>query len=339
MKASRRSLRLRRFDGSPISPEVRLDPSSPFLFLSDLHFGDGSRTDLFAGQDARLVDFLDQHRHRVEALVFLGDVIDLPQAGWAKRVIRAHEEVIEYLRELVAARRVIFVRGNHDWWVDYEGIFPGATCCEAVLIGERNLAWHGHQADMHMHPGRAGAMAKTYLHALAERMVGTRLVPPLERHDSRANRVTLSLAVGWARLSLVRAAWHRSRARIERAEALEGNVHYLARSVCGDPADLHGATVRGVLGEDLDAVLCGHSHIPGVTHTDRGIYANTGTWTSGLRTYATWTDGSFVVRHVDSGEAIGDEHYAGLPVETHPQDLFDWWWERLAEPWLRGALA
>ncbi len=304
---------------------VSLDAGTPVLFLSDLHFGDGSGTDLFAGQDGALISFLEDQRDRVGTIVFLGDILDMPQAWSARRIRAAHGEIWSYLSRLVRATRVVFVRGNHDWSVDYEAVFPGATRCEAVLIGDRVLAWHGHQVDLVMNPGAGDATFKTYAHAVLERIVGCRLVPPLERYDSPANRVAMAIAVTWGRMSVTRARALRSLGRTQRAAAIEARVRYLARTFVGDPGDIFGATDRTVLGHEFDTVLCGHSHVPGVVRTPRGVYANTGTWTCGLRTYARWTGERFQVVDVDSGRELGDEQFVAVPAETEPEDLFRWW--------------
>lgn len=311
---------------------IRLDPEPPAIFLSDLHFGDGSTTDLFAGQDRRLIDFLERHRGEAETIVFVGDILDMPQAWSPGRVIAAHPALIAHLRALAREQRVIFVRGNHDWNVDYEAVFPGAERTEAVLLGPRTLVWHGHQMDVLMNPGAANAKVKIYLHAFAERLVGTRLLPPIDRYDTPVNRAAVSLAVGWARLSVARAGVLRSLGREREADELDESVRYLARSVCGDPADVFGATKRAVFGEGFDNVLCGHTHVPGVVHTEGGLYANSGTWASGMRTYATWSAGRFAVYDVDTGGEIRDEHYASVPEETTAADLFDWW----TRQWQRG---
>jgi len=313
---------------TPPASAVALDGSTPILFLSDLHFGDGSTTDLFGRQDERLIAFLEEQRSQVGAIVFLGDILDLPQAWSVGRVRRAHGEVLRYLGDLARSARVIFLRGNHDWAVDYETSFPGSTCREAVLLGERALAWHGHQVDLVMNPGAADATVKTYLHALLERAAGCRLVPPLERYDSPANRLAMAGAVAWARLLVIRARWLRSLGQRGQAGALEERVRYLARAFQGDPADLFGATVRTVLGDRFNTVVCGHSHVPGVVGTPRGVYVNTGAWASGLRTYGLWTGSRMQVCEVDTGRELGDEEYRGIPAQTEPNDLFDCWARR-----------
>jgi len=95
--------------------------------------------------------------------------------------------------------------------------------------------------------------------------------------------------------------------------------------VLGDPGDNFGATVRTVLGNGFDAVVCGHSHVPGAVRTPRGLYVNIGTWTCGVRTFGRWTGERFQVLDAESGRELGDEEFIDLPAETEPEDLFRWW--------------
>ena len=74
-----------RPDTAVFEQAVNLDEQSRVLFLSDLHFGDGSTMDLFRGQDELLMSYIDQHRADVDVIVFLGDIVDLPQAWRASR--------------------------------------------------------------------------------------------------------------------------------------------------------------------------------------------------------------------------------------------------------------
>jgi UDP-2,3-diacylglucosamine pyrophosphatase LpxH len=313
-------LALNLFDTS-----VSLAETTSALFLSDLHIGDGSRADLFARQDDRLISFLTRWRDEADAIVLLGDILDIPQAWTVRRIRAAHQELWRFLSRLAQETRVVFVRGNHDWTLSYAELFPGATCCEAVLLGERRLAWHGHQVDLVLSPDASHATIKTYAHVFLERLVGRRLLPPLDRYDSPANRVALAIATLSARARLTRARALRLLGRTEQAAAIEARVRYLARSVLGDPGDIFGATDRRVLGERFDAVVCGHTHIPGIVQTPRGIYVNTGSWTGAAPTFAHWNGERFRVLEVDGGRELGGEELAGLEVETEPEDLFRWW--------------
>jgi len=309
----------------PLGASLRLDATEPALLLSDLHFGDGGRTDLIAGQDGALIDFLERWRARLDTFVLLGDILDMPQAWRVRRIRSAHAELLDCLARLARSARVVFVRGNHDASVDYQALFPGARCCDSVLLGDRILAWHGHQLDLVMHPGARDATIKTYAHAMLERLAGCRLIPPLERYDSPANRLALTIAIHAARVTSLRARASRAVGRERVAAALEDRVRYLARSVIGDPADIFGATDRRMLGERFDTVVCGHSHVPGIARTPRGIYVNTGSWTCGWQTYALWSDDHFLLFDARDEREIGDGELADVPTDTEPEDLFRWW--------------
>lgn len=257
--------------------------------------------------------------------MFLGDILDVPQAWFLRRIRAAHREVWRRIEHLCGTNRVIFARGNHDWWVDYAELFPGATCCSEVLLGETTLAWHGHQLDLFMNPARGVGRTRTYIHSFFERLTGCRLVPPLERYDSWGNRLVVSAAVHWSRLLLFRAGALRVTGNANRADELEQTVRYFTRSVLGDPADLFGATDRTVLGKRFETVICGHSHFPGIVKTARGVYVNTGSWTGGEGCCAHWNGERFRVLDVKTDREIGDEAFVNLPTQTETADLFRWW--------------
>ncbi len=312
-----------------VSPDatVSLPPVTRVLFLSDLHLGDGGRTDLFGPQDHRLAEFLHAQQSRVDAMVLLGDIVDLPQALHHRRIRRAHPVAWRALESLARQTPVFFVRGNHDWTVDYEALFPGARRCEAVRLGPHALAWHGHQVDLKLSPWAPRAQERTYAHALLERAVGCRLLPPLPTYDSRPNRVAMALVIQLAHLAVLQARLLRRLGRHHRADALQAYLYYTSRTFLGDPGDNFGATTRSVLGTLADTVICGHSHVPGRVRTSAGVYVNSGTWTHGLRTYAHWDAGGVQVRDVDTDALVGGDAFLRVPQHTAPTALFDWWAE------------
>ncbi len=108
-------------------------------FLCDLHLGDGSATDAFGAKDGLLVEVLEDCGRTCDAVVFMGDAIDLPQAWRIGRVQRAHAPVFEALRRLCRRVEVWFVRGNHDWNVDYERLLPGSRRCEVLRMGDARV--------------------------------------------------------------------------------------------------------------------------------------------------------------------------------------------------------
>jgi len=107
------------------------------IFISDLHLGDGSKTDDFH-KDAELLGFLDYVEKTDAELVLLGDIYELWQ-GHLDKIMWAHKEVCGKLFRLFPRR----VYGNHDylpfskyWQEGYYNVEQGI------------FAQHGHQYDM-----------------------------------------------------------------------------------------------------------------------------------------------------------------------------------------------
>ena len=108
------------------------------VFISDLHLGDGSKSDDFH-RDAEFIEFLKWTDGRAKEIVILGDLYELWQAKYEK-VIWHHAAVI---RALEARRdKITYVFGNHDY-------LPFArVTAETYRSGDgRIVAQHGHQYD------------------------------------------------------------------------------------------------------------------------------------------------------------------------------------------------
>ena len=125
---------------------ISLPEGSVVRFVGDLHLGDGGSNDTFGGRDKVLADFLDSCVGRCDAVVFMGDALDVPQSWTAARILRAHPLACAAITDLCEQQTVCFIRGNHDWTVDYTDIFPQSRVCETVSVGGV-LAMHGHQLD------------------------------------------------------------------------------------------------------------------------------------------------------------------------------------------------
>ena len=132
-------------------------PTRPtWVFLSDLHVGDGSGADDFGpspqpspggrGQgeggraDCDLIAFCARARARRDRVVVVGDLFDLWQTGLAD-IEKAHGEAIEALMEVL----YYYVAGNHDWDM-LERRFFGVRAVP-LLIEDGILVMHAHQVD------------------------------------------------------------------------------------------------------------------------------------------------------------------------------------------------
>jgi len=82
------------------------------IFISDIHLGDGSRTDDFH-RDKELLSFLDFVGKEAEELIIGGDLFELWQAK-LEGIIFCHKEVVNKILILSRKIKVTYVIGNHD---------------------------------------------------------------------------------------------------------------------------------------------------------------------------------------------------------------------------------
>jgi len=83
------------------------------IFISDLHLGDGSRTDDFH-RDKELLEFLEFVGSQAQELIILGDFLELWQADLDRALFR-HSEIINKLLSLRNKVKITYVIGNHDY--------------------------------------------------------------------------------------------------------------------------------------------------------------------------------------------------------------------------------
>ena len=104
------------------------------IFISDLHLGDGSKTDDFH-RDKELIRFLEYVHDTNADLCLLGDVFELWQAD-LDNILWHNHKIIKVLHEC----KVLHIYGNHDW-------LPYSRLEEEGLYGPIIWAEHGHQYD------------------------------------------------------------------------------------------------------------------------------------------------------------------------------------------------
>lgn len=302
-----------------------LDARAVVRFVGDLHLGDGGGNDGFGRKDDDLVAFLERAAPACDALVVMGDALDVPQALGARRALRAHPRVRQALQAAARRTRVVFLRGNHDPDVDYARLFPGARACSRVVLGDA-LVWHGHQLDRFCRPGRPLHLQKIALHHLAERAFGFTFRVPLRDHDTWQNRVAHWLGWQYGRRLRQLAGLLRLLGLGAWAGEQEEFVRYWSRTVWGDPNALFEPARDFVARAPYRALVCGHSHLPGVVPlpSDRA-YVNVGSWTEAAQGVAVWDGRTFVVEDAATGERPGARHYAWMLEGVDPGDFFAWW--------------
>jgi len=107
-----------------------------YLILSDLHIGDGASKDDFY-YDKELVSLLDNFIEEDVVLVLNGDIFELIEANRVKEkglipfeelvqvlepeviddIATMHKEVFDKIREFAEKRKVIYIIGNHDYYI------------------------------------------------------------------------------------------------------------------------------------------------------------------------------------------------------------------------------
>lgn len=300
-------------------------------FVSDLHLGDATPSDVFFGKDRQLMALVDRVDREGATLVIVGDAIDFHQAWSIVRVLRAHQELFSALSRLAREGRLYYVIGNHDYELNLFHEILQFRVVDELHIGERILVVHGWQFDPYLREAIHHSHGwSTTVHHAVERYLGTWLRIPLGEFYTRSNRLLFWLA---HKVALVANAWAASMAAIGRPRSAETLNHYLtywARSNMGDPMGIFLPACELLDTGRFDAVVCGHSHLPGVVPRGPGkAYVNTGSWTFASSHYVVWDPQSgFTCRDWITGNRFGAELYAPLlDGVVYEKDFWQWWRE------------
>lgn len=309
----------------------KIPPTQRLWFISDLHLGDATPADVFFGKDRHLIALIERVRAEGATLVIVGDAIDFHQAWTFARVLRAHQELFHELSDLAREGRVYYVIGNHDFEITlFTGILNFRVCDE-LHIGEDILCVHGWQYDPYLsRTVGKGHEWSTTIHHLIERYLGTWLRIPLGEFYTKGNRLMFWLA---HKLAIVAHAWSRAMRALGRpwsARALDDYLDYWARGNMGDPMGMFRPTWDDLGAGRWKAIVCGHSHLPGVVPNGKGgHYVNTGSWTFASSHYVIWDgDGGWTCRDWITGQRYTQEFYEPLLEGTlYRKDFWQWWRE------------
>ena len=117
------------------------------IFISDLHLGDGSRTDDFH-RDEQFLKFLEFVESEAQELVILGDLFELWQAD-LDRVLFRHNKILNKLLSLKNNVKVTYVIGNHDYMPFVKFINSGVGISLEYRDTENGIvAEHGYRYDI-----------------------------------------------------------------------------------------------------------------------------------------------------------------------------------------------
>jgi len=318
------------------SRTVQLTKDAPLYVLSDVHLGDGSRSDAFVGKDRDLLDLLEKIRAEGAHLIIAGDIIDFSQAGSFTRVLRAHGDVLRQLSSMAGEGGVTYIWGNHDYDMALYRDLLRWDVCSAVEIGDDILLVHGHQLDPYIANNLRESGVATTVHHQIERFLGTWIRLPLEDFYTLAGRLVWWFAWHWTSLARVFYNTLASLGFPRKGQEYEAYLRYWIQAQLGNPMDLWPQVKRHLEQGRHRVLVCGHSHMPGKVEILPGRwFVNTGSWTFRSTQYVYWDGEDFEVRDWVRDLIIEDELYQPLIQERVQGITFDQWWRHEYRGWLR----
>ena len=276
------------------------------IFISDLHLGDGSRTDDFH-RDKEFLGFLEFVDTEAEELIILGDFLELWQAD-LDRVLFVHNKVINKLLSLRKKIKITYVIGNHDY-IPFVKFTP---LDNKHLTGFRDLdlgisleyrdaesgivAEHGHRYDIF---NRYKNPLKSIKWPAGKHF--TLLVAGLERliHPDVDK---------WTKKTMENLDGFLQEAMFIRNKINPSTKEYVR---CGGHFGEFQEAVKNHIKEKAKIVIFGHTHKPQLDILGQGIYANCGAWVDGtLPTYVAYHKDKIELK-----EALSHKTIKHLPLQ------------------------
>ncbi|MCM8762833.1 MAG: UDP-2,3-diacylglucosamine diphosphatase [Candidatus Omnitrophica bacterium] len=244
------------------------------IFISDLHLGDGTRTDDFH-RDKEFLGFLDFVEKEAKELIIAGDLFELWQASLDK-ILFKHKEVVKRLLGLKKKIKLTYLVGNHDYipftaFLDKEsGLDLEYSDKEKGIIAE-----HGHRYDIfnrYQNPLQALRWPKGKYFSL--------FLASLERLIYRDVDV-------WMKKALIKVDDFLQQAALIKNKVTPSSPAYLKR---GGHFGEFAQAVEAHLTRGYKIVIFGHTHQAQLQVIEKGIYANCGAWTDAVTpTYIAYT--------------------------------------------------
>ncbi|MDP2317554.1 MAG: metallophosphoesterase [Pseudomonadota bacterium] len=313
----------------------RIPADRPVWVVSDLHLGNGGRSDSFMGKDRALFALLDQVRAAGATLVINGDAIDFLQAGDFTAVLHAHGKLLRAFADLAATHGVWYVVGNHDQDLHVYRDLLRFEVCDELWIGEDTLVEHGHGFDPWIGANLNESDGATRFHHWVEHAFGTWIRLPLADFYTRGNRVCFWLFHKYTRWLALRNTCLRKLGMEGPIKKAEFFVDYWVRNEAGDPMLMFRPALAAARARGATTVVCGHSHMPANVLSEGTRFVNCGSWTFGWAQYAVLDGGTATVRDWLSGREYGDELYRPLLDGELDRLTFDRWWRNQYLGWFR----
>lgn len=260
------------------------DSRNKTYFISDMHLGARYIKDSRA-HEARVTAFLDSIKHDARRLMMLGDVLDY-WYEYNSVVPRGHVRFLGKLAELADdGVEILWMTGNHDVWLrDYLRDEIGITVVTGwhfvTLDGHRFLLSHGD--DIGQQPLGYRVMKWCFLNPVCQAL-----------YSSLHPNITHWVATHWSS--------HNRTSRRDKAKAKAEHNH-TQRLLHEQESALEQIAAQH---PDLEYVVMGHLHIPGVSRTPSGLtVVRLGHWLYG-GSYAVWDGESVRLESLGNGSVTG----------------------------------
>lgn len=242
----------------------------PCYVISDAHLGVATRE-----RELALVRFLEAARRDAGSLVINGDLFDF-WFEWRRVMPRAGFRVLAAVASYAdAGLPVLWIAGNHDCWGgDLLRNDVGAN----YLFGPWEGSVAGWAVRVEHGDGLRGVEDRRY-----------RMLRAVLRNPAAIWAYRHILHPDWAsRIALGSSAASRTYVARDKGEGLK---RVAGEALADAPA--------------LDVIIYGHSHVPTLHRTTRGVYANPGTWL---------TDSTYLRITADAIELLRWDNGRGTPL-------------------------
>jgi UDP-2,3-diacylglucosamine pyrophosphatase LpxH len=237
------------------------------VFISDLHLGDGLRTDDFH-RDKQFLKFLDFVEVEAKELIILGDLFELWQAD-LDRVLFQHSAVVNKLLSLAGKLKLTYVIGNHDYipFIKFTKAGLGLSL-EYSDSRSKIVAEHGYKYDIF---NRYDNPLKSLKWPPGKYLAAT--LASLERiiHPDIDQ---------WTRKAINNVDEFLQKVVQIVNKIPPSTEEYLQRG--GHFGEFEEAVKKHIT-KGAKIVIFGHTHKPQLQVLGKGIYANCGAWTDGQK--------------------------------------------------------
>jgi UDP-2,3-diacylglucosamine pyrophosphatase LpxH len=340
-----------------IDPVIELAADRRYLLISDLHLGDGTRTDLFKDKETDFLEMLAAGTPAVDAVILAGDVLDAPQARRPEVIYRAHRPVVDALDRLSRRKPVYHILGNHDDFGFIARLLPTTILCNEIHLGDRARIIHGHQFDVHFGGGPLEGRGSRALrvHDWFERTTGHFVRLPFSDFDNPSNRFAhwffyrVTMVFFWLSKGMAAAG----NEKLLRKWAAHHD--YWSRYQWGDSHALLIPALNSLARGRHEMLITGHSHQAGhlkglgaappervsgepplswrdpdrcapVSGSLRDRrYLNLGSWTFGECTYAVWSAQDTEIYSWPTRQRIDDRSYRVVLDSEAVPGMREWW--------------